>query len=162
MNKHRAFVHLDKRLTRCVVLTSDHTATHKFSAFEISAARKATAYDLRAMRSRTELRDKSDSIALRTRDALEKGDCCYAFYCKPTHQVKLGRTGDLFGRWSKLETEAGRLLQLLAVWHTDTPGAAERLLHDRFAEHRTYGEWFAADPVIDWLRDIAGITQAAR
>ena len=152
----RAFVALDSGLTRCVIFDSDNAVKYRFRAFGVNLARKVDTRQLRYWKTDPYRgpRTREHHIALEVRDSLDKGPCCYAMYCHATRQVKIGRTTNLFRRWSTLETQGGRPLQLLAVWHTSTPATAERLLHDRFTEHRTRGEWFTADPVIGWLCEL--------
>lgn len=55
------------------------------------------------------------------------GDVVYAFYSRPSHAVKIGRTTDLLRRWSKLEAESGQLRQLIGarVSHRKRNGAAD-------------------------------------
>ena len=91
----------------------------------------------------------------RVRKALA-GACCYGFYCKSTELVKLGRTSDVFRRWAKLETDGGRLLQLVAVWQVADCAIHERALHERFCSDRQLGEWFTATPVLLMLGSLLG------
>lgn len=150
------------KITRCVVMTKEHAIRQRFSTYEMNQAGAVKFRDLRAWRTnRRRPATRADLTAFHVWNVLDpwpspwKGACCYAFYCKATHQVKFGRTKQLFRRWAVLETQGGYLLQLLAVWHTPKPADGEHQLHDFFAEHRTRGEWFTADPVIEWLQDVA-------
>ncbi len=82
------------------------------------------------------------------------GGVCYALYHKPLHQVKIGYTTALLTRWGRLEAQGGGPLQLVAVWRSRDSVSLERDLHKRFADARTpFGEWFDADPVLDYLRE---------
>jgi hypothetical protein len=148
----RNWVVLDKRLTSCVVLDRHGNVRHKLCAYELYCARTANACQLNAYY--VAPGPLGVETARRIRQALY-GECCYAFYCKVTHSVKLGRTSDLFARWAKLENQGGRPLQLVAVWQASDCCHHERGLHERFSECRRLGEWFAAEPVLSALRAIA-------
>lgn len=80
------------------------------------------------------------------------GDVVYAFYSRESNLIKIGRTTDLRRRWVKLENEAGQLRQLVSVWQCPDSRELEHELHQRWIVHRTFGEWFAADAVLDDLR----------
>lgn len=144
----RNWISLGGNNVRCVVLDDGHNLKNKLYAYELCSARTATAYDLK----RYPYSAGPDRLktARRIRQLLA-GDCCYGFYCKLSGGVKLGRTGDLFCRWSKLESEGGRPLQLVAVWQVADTRSHEGLLHERFCDHRRIGEWFDAAPVCSWL-----------
>ena len=146
----RNWVSLDSRFTSCVVLDAQDGVKHALRSYELSSARKATAYDLKSRPPGSG--PQWLETARRTRRILD-GECCYAFYCKPTMTVKIGLTTNLLDRWARLETQGGRPLQLAAVWQGCDIRSHERALHDRFAAHRGLGEWFAADPVIEALRE---------
>lgn len=88
------------------------------------------------------------------------GDVVYALYSRPSHAVKIGRTTNVLHRWAKLENESGQLRQLLCVWRCPSSRDMERELHERWSQHRTVGEWFAADPVLAGLRQLATGTEA--
>jgi len=57
--------------------------------------------------------------------------------------VKIGKAGDPIARLKALQTGSAARLNLLAVIDAD-----EHALHDRFADHRVAGEWFALVPEI--------------
>lgn len=81
------------------------------------------------------------------------GPGCYAFYCGATHQVKIGHSLYVDGRWLALEKAMGTYLQPLMKWESPDIRHLERRLHDRFADARTIGEWFDADAVLPYLRN---------
>lgn len=83
---------------------------------------------------------------------LVQGDVCYAFYAKPTHKVKLGRTTSLPERWRQLELSSGMLLQLMSVWHCSNSRELESRLFAHYSEYRTVGEWFNPEAVINDLK----------
>jgi hypothetical protein len=56
--------------------------------------------------------------------------------------VKIGRTRDLGGRLSSLQTASAEPLRVLVT----VPGDIERELHDACAAYRTSGEWFDGTP----------------
>lgn len=85
---------------------------------------------------------------------LVSGNVVYAFYCRSAHAVKIGRTTDIRKRWAQLENQSGQVRQLLAVWQCPDTRDLEHELHQRWLQHRTMGEWFAADPVLADLREI--------
>lgn len=149
----RNWVALDQSGTRCVVFDHTDKVQSALTAYELSCAREADEYTL------AHYLDMSKPphhvrVTLRSVAAL-RGECCYGFYCKPTEQVKIGRTGNVFKRWSQLECSAGRPLQLVAVWKTKESRVLERSLHAQFAADRRMGEWFTADPVLSVLRESA-------
>lgn len=147
----RSWVALDPRGTRCVVLDDKGVVQSALSAYELSRAREADAYTLAHYR---DARRPSHAVRVTLRAvAALTGECCYGFYCKPTKQVKIGRTADVFKRWSQLESSAGRPLQLVAAWKTDQSRELERDLHKHFADARRMGEWFTAEPVLTELRE---------
>lgn len=88
------------------------------------------------------------------------GNVVYAFYCRGSHSIKIGRTTDIQKRWAQLENQSGQLRQLIAVWKCPDPRMLEHDLHRRWLEHRTIGEWFAADPVLIDLRQIYAESKA--
>jgi len=123
------------------------------TAYELSSARGADEYTLAHYR---EIQRPNRHVRTTLRAvATLQGECCYGFYCKPTKQVKVGRTGNVFKRWSQLESLGGRPLQLVAVWKTKQSRELERSLHAQFTADRRMGEWFAAEPVLAVLRESA-------
>lgn len=147
MNR-RNWVSLDGRSTRCIVL--DDNGVQRLSAYQLTAVRATTEIDRRRWSNASAL-PHEQQVAQRIHP-LFAGNCCYAFYCKATDLVKLGRTGNLLRRWSKLETEGGRLLQLVSIWKTADSASLERRLHQQFQADRVLGEWFAATAILDHLR----------
>lgn len=147
----RSWIALDARSTRCIVLNCDGKMVHRLTAYELTTARNASAYDLRA--EHYTLGPHKLETARRIRQTL-RAECCYAFYCKATDSVKLGRTTNIFKRWAHLENQGGRLLQLVAVWQATNCSKHERELHDQFAAHRRIGEWFDAAPILADLRNM--------
>jgi hypothetical protein len=156
----RNWVALDTHNTRCVVLNDKHNVKTRLSAYALTGARRLTAYDLSRYQLASSPYPHQFETAIRTYRMLDVA-CCYAFHCKATDSVKLGCTTKLFRRWSKLETDGGRLLQLVAVWQTDDFRGCESVLHERFAQHRRIGEWFDAAPVLLMLRETIASHQAA-
>jgi len=68
------------------------------------------------------------------------------------YRVKIGYTANLNQRMHSLGTANHRPIELLASWAGDK--ADEKALHQRFAELRVRGEWFALQkPIKEWLRD---------
>lgn len=90
------------------------------------------------------------------------GDVVYALYSRESHAIKIGRTTDIRRRWVKLEHESGQLRQLVSVWQSPDSRSLERELHERWRSSRTFGEWFAADPVLDDLRGQLKTASAAK
>ncbi len=148
----RNWVSLDAHNRRCVVLDGEHRVRRTFGAYELAAARRLTAYDLRepALRYGGPLPHRLQA-GIQTYRALDVASC-YAFHSKATSSVKIGRTTKPFSRWAKLETEGGRPLQLVAVWHVPDCRSFERTLHQSFAAYRGLGEWFSAGEVLASLR----------
>ena len=82
--------------------------------------------------------------------------CVYVLQdCTLTGWYKIGYTGNLTERIrtiSRTKLPVPLHLGLVAVIPSDTPGSLERRLHQRFADKRVRGEWFALSPAdIDWL-----------
>ena len=152
MNR-RNWISLDGRSTRCVVL--DDNGVHRLSAYQLTVTRATTAIDRRRWSNTHSPLPYEQQMAQRIHP-LFVGSCCYAFYCKSTNLVKLGRTGNLLQRWSKLETEGGRLLQLVSIWKAADSASLERKLHQQFQADRVLGEWFTATAILDYLRMQAG------
>lgn len=71
----------------------------------------------------------------------------YAIRGESTEMVKLGRTTDVLERLRALRLGSPSSLILLGHWRGGAD--AEQLLHDRFAEQRSHGEWFRFDAAID-------------
>lgn len=76
--------------------------------------------------------------------------------------IKIGRTANIASRFLRLQTGHAKPLRLLAAMPGDA--AVERELHERFADQRVHGEWFArcaelkalirANPVAWWRTEI--------
>ena len=131
----RSYVQLDSAGTRCIVMNDQGTLTVRLSAYELSLLK-------RSARGSNEEQRRAAMVATLS------GPCCYAFYAKQTHMVKIGMTQNVIRRWAEVENRSGMAIQLMAVWHTAEPRRYERSLHDRFSAWRGLGEWFAADEVI--------------
>jgi Meiotically up-regulated gene 113 len=146
----RSWVALDKggALTRCVVKSADSKVLARLGAYELSTLKK---------RRPTPTEEK---IAARVA-ALLSGNCCYAFYAKPNHAVKIGLASNVLRRWWELEHGSGMPLQLLMVWKTDDPRSLEKKLHGRFVAHRGLGEWFSAGEVLPALIDEAAVARSS-
>jgi hypothetical protein len=135
----RSWVAFDKNANaRCVVRSADGPVLARLGAYELACVKK---------RRPTPADQK---VAERVVDLLS-GNCCYAFYAKPSHAVKIGLTSNVLKRWSELEHRSGMPLQLLMVWKTHDCKSFEKRLHDRFAAYRGLGEWFSADEVLPGL-----------
>jgi hypothetical protein len=70
--------------------------------------------------------------------------------------IKIGLAGDPTKRLSELQRTSPQRLRILAT----EPGSAshERELHERFAEHRLHGEWFAPCPELLALIDSSEVS----
>jgi Meiotically up-regulated gene 113 len=70
-------------------------------------------------------------------------------------RVKIGRAVDPIGRLAVCQV--GSPVPLELVWRIETPDGRrlEAALHRRYAEHRSHGEWFDAEPVLTDLRALA-------
>ena len=160
----RHHLSFDNHNTRCLVY-EDMQLTRRLSAFELTAVKKLTKRQinyqinvidtLNTVRSFKEVKegaDERDFKRLYPVRQLLLGECCYAFSSKSTGLIKIGRTIDIFSRWSKLECSGGKPLQLLTVWKTGTSKLLEAEMHARFSDHRRLGEWFDAEPVFNWIK----------
>lgn len=99
-------------------------------------------------------REHRDARLAAAIDELVSGDIAYAFCNNSAQLIKIGRTTNLRRRWAKLENESGDLRQLLCVWRCPDSRALERELHARWIDHRSFGEWFAAPPLLDDLQQV--------
>ena len=71
----------------------------------------------------------------------------YLIHAPETGRVKIGRSRQVYKRFSHIRTMAGTTVELIAV----IPDGNERQLHERFAARRIVGEWFD-ESVLDDLR----------
>lgn len=144
----RTEVHLSRRAT-CIVWPSAGPPTGLLSS-EVNAFRKA-----QAARGNYQTATRDRVAALISRQPV-----AYAFYAAETDRIKIGMTANLLNRWAKLEREAGCYRQLVSVWPSPHPLDVERALHLRWSDHRVFGEWFSAAPVLADLRaDFDAINQ---
>ncbi len=127
---------------------------------EWAPAMSAGAYQVNCYRRAASEADRAGDLA-RSLTRRVDGDVAYAFYSHPAKQIKVGRTTDLRRRWAKLENESGQLRQLLCVWACPDSRALERELHARWADHRVFGEWFQADPLLADIRSVLATRRAA-
>jgi hypothetical protein len=126
----RSWIALDNRTnTRCIVKSADGPVLARLAAYQLAAVRKRRP-------------TRFDEVTAERVKSLLSGSCCYAFYAKPSHAVKIGLASDVLKRWSELEHRSGMLLQLLMVWKTNDHKSFEKQLHDRFSAYRRLGEWF--------------------
>lgn len=56
--------------------------------------------------------------------------------------VKIGRTGNISERLTRMRVESPVPLKLLGFIESSDDVKKEREFHDRFADHRIHGEWF--------------------
>ena len=145
--RRRSWVALDRFNTRCVVKSAGGEVLARIGAYELACFKRCgTRRVERLVSEPTQQEVVTERVA-----KLLSGNCCYAFYAKPSHAVKFGLASNVLRRWSELEHGSGMPLQLLMVWKADAPGRFEKQLHDRFAAHRGLGEWFSADNVLPAL-----------
>lgn len=71
----------------------------------------------------------------------------YLIHAPVTRRVKIGRSRQVYKRFSSIRTMSGTDVELVAV----LPGEDELHLHKRFADRRITGEWFD-ESVLDDLR----------
>jgi hypothetical protein len=148
-SRRRSWVALDSSgaLVRCVVKSANGKVLARLGAYELACVKKRrpTASE--------------ETIAKRVVDLLS-GNCCYAFYAKPNHAVKIGLASNVLRRWSELEHGSGMPLQLLMVWKASDCKSFEKRLHNRFVAYRGLGEWFSADEVLAALIAEAGAVRS--
>jgi Meiotically up-regulated gene 113 len=136
--------------TRCVVKFADGTDIARLGAYELTCVKKREL--IRRGNDPWAVGPLPHDVVTAKRVAhLLSGNCCYAFYAKPTHAVKIGWATNLLRRWSEHEHGSGMPLQLLMVWKTNDYKSFETKLHDRFAAYRGLGEWFSADGILAGL-----------
>ena len=69
-------------------------------------------------------------------------------------RIKIGFAHDVDVRVKLLQTGSPERLRVLAVIHS-APASHERELHERFADARLHGEWFApADALLAFIRHV--------
>lgn len=125
----RVWYTFDVQATRCLVIDQSGELQAKLSTYDLNLVRAGESSPLRGMG-------------------------CYAFYSAGNHAVKIGQSGDVAARWLGIESAAGTYVQPLMMWQSDNPKRLERMLHNRFADVRTIGEWFAADYVLPYLENV--------
>lgn len=151
----RVWVYLDKpRSVPCAIWTCQ--GSH--SGFQL--ARTVCSFDVNCYRRLHSGMPELEAERGRQLEQFVTGDVVYAFYGRATHSVKVGRTTNLRKRWAVLENQSGDLRQLLSVWQSPDSRKLEHDLHQRWLEHRTMGEWFAADPVLTDLRQVYAESRA--
>lgn len=74
-------------------------------------------------------------------------DSVYLVHAPATGRVKIGRSTQVYKRFSALRAQSGADLELIAV----LPEESELNLHRRFADRRLNGEWFD-ESVLEDLR----------
>lgn len=62
--------------------------------------------------------------------------------------IKIGVANSVRARMAQLEKMSPAPLKELCRLETDRLGSLEKELHRRFAEYRSHGEWFRAEPPI--------------
>ena len=70
--------------------------------------------------------------------------------------IKIGIAKDPSRRKKELQTANPNELEIFFIMSVPKMWDAqviEKELHERFSDCRKIGEWFAEDPVIDWLRN---------
>lgn len=85
--------------------------------------------------------------------AFKRPGFVYFIQADPTDEIKIGFSVDPSRRLDTLQTAAARELHLLAT----LPGTLEleREFHERFAAHRTIGEWFKASAeILDFIHSL--------
>jgi hypothetical protein len=95
----------------------------------------------------------SPTMAQRT-----KANECVYFVLDPLYPdwIKIGRTAHLNQRLRGIRGERGRPespLQIVAVIKTTESPTIEAALHHLFAPHRIKGEWFVADPILNFINE---------
>lgn len=70
----------------------------------------------------------------------------YVYLLKSNKDYKIGRSNDVARRRREVSLLLPRELEHVHVIETDDPEGIERYWHQRFADRRTRGEWFALTP----------------
>lgn len=81
------------------------------------------------------------------REESDDFESVYLAHAPSTGRVKIGRSRQVYKRFSALRAQSGADLELIAV----LPQESELNLHKRFADRRLNGEWFD-ESVLDDLR----------
>jgi hypothetical protein len=92
--------------------------------------------------------------------AKDGGYIYFARCLSPELQVKIGIASDLASRMSSLRNGCPYEIVLVAYYWNEDPASEERRMHQRYAESRLRGEWFASSPLIE--DDIAVIADVIR
>lgn len=144
----RDFIALSDGRKRCLVKGKKHTANKR-----LLSAREVTAW--RHLLSGQDRLPEFDPIRYQigqVRRIVDGQDVCYILFCAATCLVKIGTSTEFERRWRRIESAVGVPLQPLAVL-VGNGAERERELHRRFSTSRQLGEWFAAAPVVRWLRE---------
>ena len=81
--------------------------------------------------------------------ALYRRPCTYIVAADAAGLVKIGRSKKFPKRYESLAAGSPVPLSIVAIFRD---WRFEERLHEHFAEHRAHAEWFAAAPVLTWLR----------
>lgn len=149
----------DRTPRKCVVLREDRSVA-LLDAAAVRLGRTITADRCKRLTTGTYrgVPSAQDRVAAAARSTVP-AQCCYALYYGGAHVVKIGRSQHIWLRWKQLE-DYGRSgpLSPIALWEATDRAQRVQLERDllaQFSEHQIGGEWFDADPVADWAREIA-------
>ena len=80
----------------------------------------------------------------------------YFKYAPKAGRIKIGMTGREDGGRHGAETDSPEELTILAIDNQPKVKlrAREKHFHAMFQEHRVTGEWFLAEPILAWLREV--------
>lgn len=86
----------------------------------------------------------------------------YFKYSPTTQRIKIGRTSRNDGGRHGSETDSPEELVILAIDNRAKGklAAREKHYHSLFAGDRVKGEWFAAEPILYWLREVGWLGNA--
>jgi hypothetical protein len=85
----------------------------------------------------------------------------YFILCGETGFVKIGKSNRVGKRLASLQTANPHKLDLILCL-PDVCGFTEEHLHQRFAKHRTQGEWFSyVDDLVDFVEEKVSLQAAA-
>ncbi|MBC8363453.1 MAG: GIY-YIG nuclease family protein [Actinobacteria bacterium] len=77
----------------------------------------------------------------------------FVYLMESEGEYKIGKAVDIERRRKRLVLELGREIEVLHSITSDDYSQTEWDLHQRFADKRTHGEWFALDPPdIAWIQ----------